>query len=638
LFFDRFRRSRKHSADHLTERQVLSVASSSGLPSWRQWKQLASIMDKQEKTLFLTFLFLIVLSAFVLVTGFILSHRTEIPTIGGEYTEGLIGTPQFINPLYASANDVDADLSQLVFSGLLKWDPSEGLINDLAESVEISEDGLSYTVKIRDNARFHNGEDVRARDVLFTINAIQNTDYHSPLAVSFYGITATQVDDKTITFTLTEPFAPFLHALTTGILPAGAWGTIAPRNAQLASLNLEPIGSGPYRFAKFSKDKNGNILSYTLERNADYYGTQPMIEQLHFKFYPDALSALDALENKNIEGISYIDIDQEELLTDSKQVTLSHPTIPREIVLFFNESTHPALANEEMRKAITLALNKEDILSHATNGNGQVIHGPILPNMIGFHNSIELFLQNIDEANNLLDELYEWEEGNDYRTNINEAELLVDEEEETTEEEETEPLNEEAVDEESAETEEAPMSDDSVNEQKTTTPLQLSLTTIESTQFIRAAELIRDQLAQVGILVEIQSIRSEEFYSTVITPRNYELLLTGVLLGDDPDPYPFWHSSQADTGLNLADYENEEVDTLLEKARTSTEETERAELYIEFQDLLVTDFPAVFLYQSTYTYALSTKIQGASITHITTPADRFATIEDWYIETKKVLK
>jgi peptide/nickel transport system substrate-binding protein len=600
-------------------------------------------MNKKEKSIFLVFLFLIVFSALSLVAGFVLSHRTEIPAVGGEYTEGLIGIPQFINPIYASANDVDADLASLMFSGLLKWDPSNGLVNDLAESIEISEDGLEYTVKIRDGAHFHNGEEVRARDVLFTMNAIEDTDYHSPLAVSFYGVTTTQVDDKTITFSLSEPFAPFLNSLTVGILPASAWGTIAPRNAQLASLNLEPIGSGPYRFSKFSKDKNGNILSYTLERNDDYYANAAMIEQLHFKFYPDAFSALEALENKNIEGISYVDVDQEETLIDRKQITLTYPSIPREIVLFFNESTHPALSDSAMRKAIALALDKEEILQVATNGNGTVIHAPILPTMIGYHSGIEIVSQNIEEANSLLDDLYDWNEGEDYRTNEEEDEIAAEENVEDEEEVVEEVVEEEGVDSEEETTEEIEIEEvveEVVEEEEVIAlqPLRLNLTTINSMQFLRAAEAIKDQLAQIGILVEIQTVASEDFYSTVITPRNYELLLTGVLLGADPDPYPFWHSSQASTGLNLADYENEEVDTLLEEARISTDELERAEKYIAFQNLLAEDYPAIFLYQSTYTYALSSKVQGATIDHITIPSDRFARIEEWFVETKKVLK
>ena len=109
-----------------------------------------------------------------------MSHRVEIPAVGGQYTEGLIGEPQFINPLYAIQSDVDQDLASLIYSGLMRWDPEEGFIPDLAESLTINEDGTVYTLKIRDNAKFHNGEDVRARDVLFTINAIQNTSYRSP--------------------------------------------------------------------------------------------------------------------------------------------------------------------------------------------------------------------------------------------------------------------------------------------------------------------------------------------------------------------------------------------------------------------------------------------------------------------------
>ena len=167
-----------------------------------------------------------------------------------------------MNPLYANANDTDADLTKLVYSGLVRWDPNQGLVNDLAQEISLSDDQKTYTIRLRTDARFHNGEPVTAQDVFFTIGAIQDPNYRSPLAQSLRGVVMSVVDDTTITFQLEAPFAPFLSSLTVGILPANIWGEIAPKNTPLSAMNLEPIGSGPYSFANFAKDKRGVIRSY----------------------------------------------------------------------------------------------------------------------------------------------------------------------------------------------------------------------------------------------------------------------------------------------------------------------------------------------------------------------------------------
>lgn len=585
-------------AKNLTRKHVLSVSKQQTFPSLRQWKQLPRVLDIQEKKILFISLSICFLSVVFLVGGYVVTHRVEVPTVGGEYTEGLVGTPQFINPLYSSSSDVDADITSLVYSGLMTWDQDDGLILDLADSLEISEDHRTYTFHIRDDAKWHNGDSIRASDVVFTINSIQNTSYRSPHAVSFAGIYVAELDEKTVQFVLEEAFAPFLPTLTVGILPARLWQQIPAKNAPLASLNLEPVGSGPYRFEKFSIDKNGNIRSYTLTRNKDYYGNVPLVETVTFKFYANAQAAINALKNKNVEGISFIPSDLVGEIEEEKLVTILRPSIPRTTILYFNLEASPILEDSDIRRAIALSVNKQEILDEVLNGFGNIIYGPILEGSIGYHAEIEKLEENLDEANALLDETnYTWAEGAAYRS------VDTDDDEEE------------------------------VNE------LSFVITTVNQGEFINTAEKISSQLARVGIRVDIDVVPSESFYDSTMKNRNYEALLTAIQLGIDPDPYPFWHSSQISApGLNLARYTNRNADTLLEEARLTTDEGERALKYQEFQDILMEDMPAIFLYQSTYTYAIATKIQDVSIDRLYTPSDRFTNIADWYIKTKKAIR
>ncbi|MBI4435778.1 peptide ABC transporter substrate-binding protein [Candidatus Uhrbacteria bacterium] len=593
------RKDSGHKAHDLTMRQVLAVRKTRVLPSWKQWTQLPNVLSPVEQRVVNGSLGVIVLTLVIFGITYVTAHRIDTPAVGGEYTEGLIGEPQFINPLYAIQSDVDQDLASLIYSGLMRWDPQEGFVPDLAESLSVNEDGTVYTLKIREGASFHNGEDVRARDVLFTINAIQNGSYRSPLADQFYNVTVVQEDDTTVSFILQKAFAPFVQYLTVGILPASLWAEILPQNAPLAALNVQPVGSGPYEFAEFAKDKRGSIRSYTLTRNNDYYGQAPYIETLTFKFYPDALALQDALANKNVEGASVVEYEAREEVASNRNVELVEPFLPRETVLYFNQNLSAALKDVAVRQAIQKAIDKTSLVTEIYANAARVIHAPILPGMLGYDETIvDPFDQTA--ANTLLAQagytLVEETGGRLLKSSLQ-------------------------------------------SEEEPGKTLRFTLTTPDLPDMRLVAEKIQGDLKTVGIEVEVNIVSPDLMATDVIAPRNFELLLAPIMLEADSDPYPFWHSSQSKgPGLNLVGYSNSEVDTLLVEARTGTDAAKRAEAYKQFQNLLAKDAPAVYLYQSTYGYALSKKVQHPGIERIIIPSDRFADITQWYIKTKKALR
>lgn len=580
-------------------RQVFMVRKMKGIPSWKQWKQLPGILTRTECRILGTALLILTLSFLGLIGTYVVSHRVEIPAVGGQYTEGLIGEPQFINPLYAIQSDVDQDLTSLIYSGLIRWDAQDGFIPDLAQSITVNEDGTVYTLKIRDNAKFHNGEDVRARDVLFTINAIQNTSYRSPLADQFYNVTVVQEDDKTVSFVLEHAFAPFIQSLTVGILPAELWAEILPQNAPLAALNLQPIGSGPYTFAEFAKDKKGSIRSYTLKRNDDYYAQAPYIEELTFKFYPDAIALQEALANKNVEGASVVGYEAREDIASNRNVELVEPFLPREIILYFNQTVNTTLKDVVVRQAIQQAIDKSTLVASIYGESARVIHAQILPSQVGYDESL-VNTYDPSAANTLLtDAGYTLEEDSNIR--LLKSSLQSEEEPEKT--------------------------------------LDLTLTSPDLPDTRLVAQMIQRDLRRIGIEVKLNFISPELIAIDVIAPRDFELLLAPIMFEADPDPYTFWHSSQSkESGLNLVGYSNSEVDILLTDARALTDTAARAEKYKAFQALLTKDVPAMYLYQSTYGYALPKKVQHPEIENIVIPSDRFADIVSWYIKTKKALR
>lgn len=574
---------KKPSVQDLTKKMVLSVVKTRTIPSWKQWKQLPRTLTTNERRVSLCAILVMGISLFVLGGRYVIVHQTVVPAVGGEYTEALIGNPQFINPLYASVSDVDADLTRLVFSGLMQYDINNGLTTDLAESYDISDDGKTYTFVLRQGAKWHDGNPVTVSDVVGTFSLLQNPEYKSPLSVSFKDVSISEIDARTVQFTLKEPFAPFLSALTVGLLPGSAWDLIPAKNATLAEINLRPIGSGPYRFDKFSKDRLGNIRSYTLERNDDFYGQSPKISKLTFRFYPDAQSAVDALQKQHVDGTSFVPSTEIEPLSKDRDLQLLFPTLPQYTAVFFNDTKVPALKEASVRTALTQAINRQLLVEQVLRNHARTVDGPILPNMLGFSSDIKQPAFDLVTAQTAIDT---------YKATLKEGETF-----------------------------------------------KLTITTIDSQEFVDVATFIKTAWSAVGVETELRLVTADRLPADVLKNRDYDVLLAGELLGSDPDLYAFWHSSQVDyPGLNIALYQNKKADTLLEEARNAIDSNVRAEKYLAFQQLLMTDLPAVFLYQPTYTYATSSKIKGVNLPFILTPADRFADVETWYIETKHVLR
>lgn len=544
-----------------------------------------------------------VLALLFLGGWFLTAHRLTIPAAGGSYTEALVGSPQFVNPLYAPANDADADLSRLVFSGLVRWDQQKGFVNDLASNISVSADGKTYTVTLRSDAKFQNGDPVSPQDVLYTFGALKDPLYRSPLSPIYQDVDVSQVDDHTVTFTLNAPDSYFLSRLTVGILPSNVWSAVAPGNMPLAEFNLKPIGSGPYAFKNFTRDQNGNIISYTLVANNEYYGTKPNIGTLTFKFYPDADTAVKALESRNVEGVAYVPQNLEAEAQKTNAVQLLRPLLPRQTVLIFNQQRQVVFQNQAVRQAVALALDRQAILEAAVNGEGVPIAGPVLAEAL---NGAEPAIPTPDvtQANALLDKAGFTKGADGTRVST----VFVPKSEQT--------------------------STNSTNH-----PFSFTLTTVQDPEFLQAAQTIAQELSTIGFSVQIIAVPSDQFDQTVLQPRNFDLLLTGISYGDDPDPSPYWDSTEATpSGLNLANYTSTAADAALTQARATQDPVARAKDYLTFEQTVLADVPAVFLYRPTYTYAVGNKVHGVTLSDITSPSDRFWNIEDWYVKTKEELK
>jgi len=655
-------------------------------PTKSQWWQFFKVLTKKEKIAFFAF-FLLTLGSFIFLSlNFYFKNTKIAPAQGGTHTEGIIGRPRFINPIYANT-DADRDLVQLIFSGLMKYNENLEIIPDLAEKYpEIKENGTIYKFRLKENLVWQDNTPLTADDIIFTIKTIQNPDTKSPFRASWIGIEVEKIDDLTVQFKLEKSYSAFLKNCTLKILAKHIWEDIPPENFLLEiHQNLNPIGSGPYKLKEI-KQIEDQIKSLSLVQNSFYSGKKPYISKINFLFFDNEKELMEAARQKKVTGLSLSSFAD---LGENWQRYLL--PLPRYFAVFFNQSESKILAEKEVRLALNYGTNKKEIVEkilglpeNSPIAEEKIVNSPILSKIYGFDPPSEIYAFNIEEAKNFLEEAgFKDEDGDGIREKTIKKELAFKFESYLTQgsqDKEVEELQKclakfpeiypegeitghfgsktkAAVirfQEEYAEdilepwgftegtgivskTTRAKLNEICFGEPEETLLLKFSLVTVDQPQMTEVAELLKKQWKVLGIEIEIEKLSPSDLEQNFINPRSYESLLFGEVLGAIPDPFPFWHSSQKrDPGLNLALYENEKADELLEEIRESPDSKVRAEKLALFQDILIEDAPCIFLYSPDYIYLVSKEIKGVTTKKITDPSKRFVGIENWYIKTKRV--
>ncbi|MDP3836589.1 MAG: peptide ABC transporter substrate-binding protein [bacterium] len=589
------------------------------IPRREQLKHLAKLLDPREKMVLKISLLLLVVSFSFLGYRFYSNNLILFPRVGGTYSEGVVGYPQTINPLYASSRDVDADLARLIYSSLFSYDASGRLSPDLASGWIIEDGGKAYTVTLREGVKWQNGELLTVNDILFTFDLIKNPEFRSPLRASLNGAEIEKVDERSVKFILAEPYADFLSLLTFGIMPQNAWEMILPEAAALTELNLKPVGSGLYKFESLIKSKGGSIKEYHLIVNPDYYGTKPYIEKLIIKFYPDYIELVRALNANEVDGASYVPDDLKKDLIAKHSLSIHNLHLPQVNAIFFNQSKNKALADLKVRQALSYAINRERMIEQVLGGAAVVANGPILAEDYVAVPESNIYNFDSAKAEQLL------EEAGYKRLDITTDILMA-----------TEKSAEAAA----AIAQASSTAIEAIGYWRvgatSKQPLVVKLSVPENGR-LDVAESIKNDWEAVGVKVVIDKVSASAVNSEMVATHNFEAFLYGQVVGFEPDIASFWHSSQVGgQGLNLSSYNNSAVDALLTEARQAADNVAlRLEKYTKIQETITADIPAVFLYSPDYTYVQAKRVRGFSGTAVSEPYDRFAGIADWYLKTKK---
>lgn len=530
--------------------------------------------------------FLVVASSLGGVYALTRAVLVEVPARGGTLTEGVLGSPRFVNPLLA-LSDADRDLVMLTYAGLMGIGEQGELVPVLAERYEISDDGTVYTFTLREDARFSDGQAVTSEDVVFTIERAQDPELKSPEFPKWSSVRAEAVDARTVRFTLPEAYAPFLANAALGILPAHRWRNVSNDEFPFSPLMIDPVGAGPFSVEEVRYER-GVIREYVLRASAGYALGRPYLREVRFVFFSQKEDLERALARGEVESAYGIPAPD----------ALAAP-YARVFGVFFNQNQNPAFARIEVRKALSLALDRDQMIEEVLGGYATPAYGPVPPG------------SGVASPAPAIEALPE-ESMEEARLRMA-AETLTD-----------------AGWEYDAEEREWTHTDRGLT-------LAVTLKTSNVPELKAVASAVRDDWAKLGVPVAIELYEPGDLTQNVIRPREYEALLFGMVVGRDHDLFAFWSSSERnDPGLNIALYANRVVDGILEEIRTAATQEETLEHLAEADAAIAADYPAAFTHAPDFLYVVPAKMRGVKLGEIASPSDRLASLPRWYTETESV--
>jgi peptide/nickel transport system substrate-binding protein len=492
------------------------------------------------------------------------------PAVGGEIKLRLAKDPDNFNTILTGTVYGSMVTSQ-VYDSLFEFNENYEPTPRIAKEWEASDDGLTWTIKIQEGIKFHNGDELTAEDVAWTLSTILHDDYKGPRKSSVSSVESFTASDKyTVVIQLKEPFAPLFTNINYGIMSKKAFEGVAIGELDKAATTMKPIGSGPYKFVEYVRAQY--VL---LERNDNWFfseqnGGAPFIQSVHFKVIPDGDTALAALE------AGEIDLDTPE----GKDVASLRANYGDKLIpvdwnrrgwgyMQFNTVKFP-LDDKKVRQALTYAVDRESIITAVMDGNGVVPGGPLPPVSWAADPSLQPFPYDVKKAAQLLEEAG-WAK------------------------------NSKGI------------------YEKDGQPLKLTFYGSSGSGLIEGlTTIVRNNWTTLGVDVDVQLMDFNAMLENHVAPGKYDVTFSGFGLGLDPDSmYALFHSSSGTpneqglvNGFNRMRYSNPDADKLLEDGRREADVEKRKQIYSDFQKIFVDDAPIALMYANLYTDFHTARLKG----------------------------
>ncbi|MCX8021547.1 MAG: peptide-binding protein [Syntrophorhabdaceae bacterium] len=496
------------------------------------------------------------------------------PAFGDTIITGSIGEPSNLIPILAS-DSPSHEVASYIYNGLVKYDKNLNIVGSLAESWDISKDNLTITFHLRKGVRWHDGTPFTAHDVMYTYKVI--VDPKTPTAYSgdFLLVKEAKVlDDYTFRVTYGRPFASALISWGTAVMPRHL---LEGKDISSSPLMRRPIGTGPFKFKEWITGDRV-VLTY----NSDYFEGRPYIDRYIMRIIPDSATMFLELKQYGIDmmGLTPVQFVRQTDYDKFKKSFNKYQFLSFGYVYLGYNLKHPFFKDKRVRQAISYAIDKREIIEGVLFNQGVEATGPFKPDMWAYNGNVKRYEYNKEKARALLEEA-----GFTKRK-------------------------------------------DGILEKKGE-PFEFTVLVNQgNTVRIQCAELIQKRLSEIGIKVKIRVIEWASLINEFIDKRNFEAVILGWSIPQDPDIFDIWHSSkQGKKELNFISYENPEVDELLVRARHTLDREIRKRCYFRIQEILAEEQPYTFLFIPYANIAIHKRFKGIE----PGPAGLMYNFKDWYV-------
>ncbi len=508
-----------------------------------------------------------------------------VPAGGGRLAEGIVGLPEYINPLLSDQNQIDQRLVDLIFDGLTRYDESGLLIPALADSWSVSDDGKVYTFQLNETARWQDGQPVTSNDVLFTYSLLKQDDFPASEKMKsiWKNVSIEVLEENEIQFEISEPYGPFLEATTTGLLPFHILGDLEPEELVDHPYNSRPIGTGPFVVIPGRDWRESGILN--LSPNPLYWREGVRLDGLDIRFYSDGAGLAQGYSSGEIQALGSIqaeDMADIALLPDVRVFTSRAPRLTQ---LLFNlgDDGAPAIKDGEIRRALAYGLDREALIDEVLNGLGLPLEGPFLPSNWAY-NQGSMTKYGFDAAlasNLLLADGWEWAPGSEFRTSSDQQ-------------------------------------------------LEFRLLFADQDQYGALAGNIASQWAESGVNTILLAAPPEDLANR-LRQGEFDIALVEVEPTGDPDLYDFWSQEAIVRGQNFGGWNNRRASEALELARQLNTPAERKPYYDVFLEIYDEDLPALTLFQHVSSYGINSSVEEVEIGRFDSPRDLYESFTDWFL-------
>ena len=516
----------------------------------------------------------------LLATALILLATTQAFWYGDSYAENSFvnggtyteATVGKVNSLNPlfASTNSERVLSKLMFSTLVSNDYSGHPGMDLAQSVTPNDSGKEWTLKLKEGLRWSDNEPITVDDVFYTLELLQNPVVNSPYGANLAGIKISPAEDGGIVFKLPSAYADFISVLDIPIVPKHKLEDTSPKTLVEDDFSITPVVSGPFMLNATQTTTNEIERTIYLSPNPNYNKPHPMLSSFAVHTYETIDDVKKALNAGTITATA--ELSGEDADGISSQYMRKESSINWGTYLFFNTSSS-SIKNRDLRQAIRTGIDMDKIRGAAPETIA--IDFPIIPSQLQLNTYPKLPERNEDESKNVIASL-----------SANGA-------------------------------------------------IKLNIATVKTGYLPQVSNTLADELRSLGLEAEVNVYEeNQEFISNIISKRNYDILVYDIELDADPDPLPYYHSSQISTnGLNLSNYRNSLVDDLLIGARGTMDKELRIKKYETFLDYWVSDVPAIGIYQVNLTYIYNKNVRTYSNdVRLVSPNDRFVDVTNWAVD------